>query len=142
LLGDVPADLAQPAAALAAAAGLTRCVLMLSAGIGLVHVGFARQVLGQAAVDDRAVGCGRHGRGGGHRSRLAGRLLIQWLHFQQGALGALNTLCEALGAAAEQHPVAPDQLQLELGHQQLDHLDLSIPFLQPKAQRGGVFGLL
>jgi hypothetical protein len=142
LLGDVAADLAQPAAALAAAAGLTRRVLVRRAGLGPVDVGFARQVLGQAAVDGRTVGGSRRGCGSGHSNRLAGRQFIQWLPFQQGALGALGTVCEALGAAAEHHPVTPDQLQLELGRQQLEHLDLGIALLQPKTQRCGVFGLL
>jgi hypothetical protein len=45
LLGDVTADLAQPASTLAAAAGLALRVVVLGRRLGAVHMRFARQVL-------------------------------------------------------------------------------------------------
>ena len=53
LLGDVLADLAQPAAAVAAAAGLAGAVVMRAGRLGVVHLRLARQVLGQLALDVR-----------------------------------------------------------------------------------------
>ena len=57
LLGDVTADLAQPATTLAAAAGLALRVMVLGRRLGAVHMRFARQVIRQAAVvTDRRIG--------------------------------------------------------------------------------------
>lgn len=41
---------------------------------------------------------------------------------------------EALAGAAEDHPVAPRQLQLQLLHQQAQHLDLGVARLHHLAQ--------
>jgi len=45
------------------------------------------------------------------------------------------TAREAFAGAAEQHPVAARQLQLQLLHQQLEHVDLGVACLHHQAQR-------
>lgn len=137
LLGDVPPDLAQPAAALGATTGLTCGIAMGLGGLRSVDVRLARQVSRQAAVRRRTVGRRRHGGRSGSPLRTSSKMSIQYFTFQQGALRALNALGEALAGAAEQHAVAPSDLQLQFLHQQLEHVDLSVARLHHKAQRLG-----
>ena len=84
LLGDVRADLAQPAAAGGAAAGAGRRVVVRGRGLGAMHLLLTRQVRGQAAVD--LCGVGRSGLG----RRAWARLFIQWCAFDQGDLGVIE----------------------------------------------------
>jgi hypothetical protein len=107
LLGDIGADLAQPATTGAAAAGLAGGVMVRWRCIRAQHLGQAWQVRRQAAVDGRGVGgiqrCGRHARFG--RCRF-----VQWCTRYQGHLHRI----ELLAGTAELGAHALEQLQLEL----------------------------
>jgi hypothetical protein len=61
---------------------------------------------------------------------------------QQRALRVLRGVQQAFAGAAEHHPVAPGQLQLQLLHQQLEHLDLGVARLHHEAQRLGAVGFV
>lgn len=140
LLRDVPPNLAQPCATLRTPAGLTCRVAVAIRRLGPVHLRLAWQVLGQAAIDDRAVrsrvGCMRQH----HASRCLRPDSIQYCCLQQAALRVAGARGEALARAAEHHAVAPCQLQLQLVNQQLEHIDLGLARLQLQAQRIGALG--
>lgn len=107
LLGDIGADLAQPPATGAAAAGLASGVLVRSCGLGAQQLGLAWQVLRQAAGYGGGVGgiqpIGRNRRPGRRR-------FIQWFTLDQGHLPPVQLLT----GAAELGAHALEQLQLEL----------------------------
>jgi len=111
---------------------------MVDRRLGTVNVRLAGQVSGQTAVDGRAVGRGRHRR----RGRRLRRDSIQYCTLQQRVLRVLSGVDEAFAQAAEHHPVAPCQLQLQLLHHQLEHPDLGVARLHHEAQRFGGVGLV
>ena len=117
-------------------------VVVIGSRVGAVHLRLARQVCWQAAIHclvvRRLVARWRHC-GGRH---LLHADSIQYFALQKAALRARRALGEAFAGAAEDHPVAPGDLQLQLVHQQAQHHDLRIARLHHQAQRLGAIGLV
>jgi hypothetical protein len=128
---DVLADAPQAAAARAAAARSALRVVVGRRGVGAVFLRLARQVPGQRSIHLATVGC-RRGLG------LAHRHFIQWCNLKQAALHGI----EPLAGGAVQAAIAPGQLELELGHQQLEQVAFGLAGLQTAAQLLDLLGML
>ena len=125
LLRHVGADLAQPATARGAAAGVACCVVRGLSGFGTVDLILARQVCRQLPIKARAVGSFRL------RRQLGRRMFIQWCTLDQGDLRVIQLLAGAsvLGSARAQ------QLQRELVDNQLQECHLGVALLDDTQQR-------
>jgi len=125
LLGDVGADLAQPAAARGATTGVAGRIVRSIGRCRAVHLVLARQVRGQLPIKPCAV------RSFCLRRRLGRRLFIQWCALDQSDLRVI----QLLAGATVLSPARTQQLQRELVDHQLEERHLGVTLLDDAQQR-------